>query len=242
MIIITHKKLRIFPTLPVLNAAGYALSINNYWAVIGGSFQDYVGGQNLNPVGGVILAADRLGNANGSFQTPSNSYALAPPGIYFPAGNSFSITMWVLWVTNTGVAPFMDFGNGPAADNIYIVGNSPTACSLSVYWSVYQNTLFNLSCPTTVVYYVTNVWYHMAFTYSWPNLTSSIYFNGVRYGSKGSQYQIRNVTRLNNTFGRDSWGNYTNWRFDEIKFHGKELSAAEVANDYGYSQSYITFL
>jgi hypothetical protein len=78
---------RSFVFLPSLNSAGYTLSIANYWAIINGSLQDYISGNTLTTTGAVALVPDRLGNALGSFQTPSNSYARAPASLYFASGS-----------------------------------------------------------------------------------------------------------------------------------------------------------
>jgi hypothetical protein len=84
-----------------------------------------------------------------------------------------------------------------------------------------------------------NAWNHLAIAYDMPSLTTSVFVNGVLSASAGGQVQVRNVTRTSNYFGYS--GTYVNMMYDEIKFHGRALTAQEVLNDFNYNNSYITF-
>jgi hypothetical protein len=193
----------------------------------------------LTQNGSVSLIADRLGNAIGSFQTVSNSFATAPPGYYFTSG-SFSITMWVNIVNSSSVVLF-DFGNGDPADNVDMVTNQPGYCPSVAFFQVYSNSSGNFTCFPSAL--PVGVWLHLAFTYNITSLTASAYVNGNLTVSAGSQYTIRNVTRNSNNFGANSLGEFPgNYKFDEIKFHSRVLSAQEVLNDFAYNQSYVLFV
>jgi hypothetical protein len=204
------------------------LSISNYWAVINGSYADYVGGGVLTPINAVSLVSDRLGNVKGAFQTLSSSYAQAPSGIYFP-GSSFSITMWIMAVT----VPygFMDFGNGASNDNLILLLQRVYLYSANI------NTAINYPTPLS-----TNAWMHYAITYNSSGLICKVYVNGAIIATATGQSLLRNVTRVSNYFGRDSWGYFANVAFDEVKIHSRALSAQEVLNDAVNNQSYISFI
>jgi hypothetical protein len=196
-----------------------------------------VGGATLTPQGGVIFVPDRLGNTQGSFQTPSSSYAQAPVGIYFP-GTSFSITMW-LNIANLSSRALFDFCISGGSDNIVLTSN--TGGTPNSFWQIYNG---GSSSYVAVPVFTPGVWYHLALTYNISSLTVYVYLNGNLTMSAGSQVAIRNVTRIYNYFGYSSFGTTTfgNYMFDEIKIHGRALTAQEVLNDYAYNQSYIVFL
>jgi hypothetical protein len=231
----------VYPALALINSAGLAINIVNYWAVINGSYSDYVSGQNLSPIGSVTLVTDRLSNSLGAFQTPSSSYAQAPAGLYF-ASSSFSITMWVQWVSNLGSqAPLFDFSNGANSNNIHFPTNNIGVCSVGNYFEVISGSAAALLCTTSA--FTVGTWYHVSITYNVTNLTGYMYVNGVQTGSNvGGMKQIQNVTRSQNYFGKDAWNGVGNWKFDEIKFHGRMLTAAEVLADFAYNKSYISFV
>jgi hypothetical protein len=223
-----------------LNSSGVNLDIVNYWPVIAGTYYDYVGGDDLKSNGAAFAnVADRLANANGAFQTAgAASYAYAPTDFYFK-GSSFSITMWVN-MPITAQKVLMDFSNSVSGNNVIIATNTAGTCTSKAFMQVFNNAVSSTTCSSASG--ATNTWYHLATTYNILTLTSTIYVNGVLIGSTGTQQQVRNVSRNNNYFGRDSAGNHGNFRFDEIKFHSRELSAAEVSSDYANNRSYIWFI
>jgi hypothetical protein len=207
----------------------------NYWAVINGSLTDYVGGMSLTKVGSVALVADRLGNALGAFQTVSNSYAQAPAGNYFNTG-SFSITIWTNKMDTIGQV-WMDFANGQASDNVILVSNHPSVCSYAISLEAY-NTGYSLYCSGLLS--TVGAWTHVAATYNLTSQVGSVYVNGLFVGSGTGL--VRNLTRLYNYFGHDAWNGFANLQFDEIKFHGRVLTAQEVLADFYNNASYISFI
>jgi hypothetical protein len=230
---IFFKKSRSFSTLPALNSAGVALNIANYWAVIGGSYADYIGIYPLTPVGGVALVSDRFGNAQGAFQTVSNSYAQAPSGIYF--SGSFSVTVWVS-VMNLSASVFFDFYDSSAQNEVLF-----STSGLAVITNGAGSSMcFTMTCSQPLA---VGQWYHLAVILNGGTGGASIYVNGVQTASISSgMTSVLSVTRLYNYFGRRSSGSYSNWIYDEIKFHTSVLSAAQVLSDYQYNQSYIALV
>jgi hypothetical protein len=220
--------------LAVLSAAGANLSITNYWPIINGSFTDYVGGMSLTPMGSVASISDRFNNSNSSFETVSSSYAQAPAGTYFP-GTSFSVTMWIKIPLAQSYSAVWDFGNGANSNNIFF--------SISTNGGVMS--VFSGATPTSISQtspFPMGSWMHLSATYNVSSLTSKIYVNGNQTQSSPSQAQLQNVTRLYNFFGHNSWGHSDDVLFDEIKFHGRVLTAQEVWNDMINNQSYISFV
>jgi hypothetical protein len=214
-----------------LNAAGCSLDIINYWAIKNGSYQDFVGGDKytLIPQQCVILFPDRFGkDVRGAFKTAVGCLVRAPAGFYFTTG-SFSITMWTV-MTHSAAVHMIQFGNGDWSDNVHVVTNNPGVCSHSTYFQILSGASYNLACSSSR--FEKGVWYHFAITYDVTSLTSTIYVNGKFVGGSSGQQQLRNLTRSNNYFGHD-------WMFDEVKIHGRSLSAKEVWSDFVYNQSYV---
>jgi hypothetical protein len=204
---------------------------------------DYVSGQNLSPVGGVTLVTDRLGNSQGSFQTPSNSYAQAPSGLYFASG-SFSMTMWLQNQNSGTQKSLFGFCNGGGTDDVVFVSNIAQGSTCNTYSSYYQfdttGGAYSLACSTAS--FTNGAWYHLALVSNASSNTNYIYVNGALVTTAGSQLTLRNVTRTSNYFGTDGWNNYGNRMLDEIKIHGRVLTAQEVLNDFNKTQTYLTYV
>jgi hypothetical protein len=202
-----------------------------------------VSAQDLSPVGGVTLVTDRLTNSQGSFQTPSNSYAQAPSGLYFASG-SFTITMWLQNQNSGNYKSLFGFSSGVGTDDVAFITNLPGGGYCSPYPSYMQfdttGGAYSQACSTAS--FTNGLWYHVAFVGNNTSLTSYIYVNGTLVTTAGSQLALRNVTRTFNYFGKDGFGNYGNWLFDEIKFHGRALTAQEVLNDFNKNQTYLIYV
>jgi hypothetical protein len=229
-----------------INPAGVRLDIVNYWAVINGSFQDFVGGSayTLTPVGGLVkLVPDRFGkDTEGAFQTPgsTSSYVQAPAGIYF--AGSFSITMWIKLVGDSTI--LFNFGATKFMGNVQVVSNSGPCESYMAFqlvgYSETNNNNYSSTCLLILKSFLVGGWFHFAATYNLSSLTSSLYLNGELSVNTSGQLPVRNVTRYQNYFGYDQWGYAGAFIYDEIKFHGRTLSPQEVLDDYKYNKSYIT--
>jgi hypothetical protein len=223
-----------------LNAAGSLLGITNYWPIINYTYLD-VSAQNLSPVGSVAVVNDRLGNANSAFQTPLNSYAQAPSGLYFTSG-SFSVTMWIQNQNSGNLKALFDFGNGNV-DNVGFFSNvaaSGMACSPSTSYFQLTTTAYTLACSSAS--FTNGVWYHLALVSNMASLTSYIYVNVALVTTAGSQLAIRNLTRSSNYFGYSGFNINGYWLFDEIKLHGKVLTAQDVLNDFNKNQTYLMYV
>jgi hypothetical protein len=233
----------------VLSSAGYALSISNYWAIINGSYTDYISGRNLQPLSGVTLGTDRLGkDTQGAFQTygSSTSYVTAPAGNYFSSG-SFTITVWVNWMFNSGtlMQPLFDFNSAFGTDDIYFQINQAGSCPTSNSWAQIfggaAGTTCATVCPTSEMFTTTGVWTHLTLAYDSASQWACIYKNG-NLAVCSFVGQVRNVSRVNNYFGYSSWNYFSYVKLDEIKFHSRLLNATEVMSDYTYNKSYISFV
>jgi hypothetical protein len=213
-----------------LSAAGYALSLTNYWPIINGSYTDYVGGKSLTPNGVITLSADRLNSdSSGCFRvtnTPT-SYASAPGGYYFTS-MSFTITMWLNPLGGGGIFDFsnsgsyhlhLNYNGGQAFFEMYHPdGSQPRTGYLTTAQLPYNNT-----------------WSHVAITYSLATNTTLFYVNGnVGANNTGGMGSFDNVSRSDIWFGKNAWGGAADAKFDEIKFHARVLSAQEILNDKTY--------
>jgi hypothetical protein len=225
--------------LPALSDAGVALGITNYWAIVSGSYKDYISGMDLTTTGGVTLVADRLGtDSTGAFLTDGTTgYASAPSGVYFP-GASFSMTLWVKLVSQS--ITMFDFAVGNSNDNIHFVTNYAGACTSNTFLALFSGSMSSNVCQPSD--FTVGVWTHVAITYDYSAATAKLYLNGAESVSAGSQKLISSVTRTSNYFGHDTYSNFGNWQFDEIKIHSRVLTAAEISYEYSSVNTYITFV
>jgi hypothetical protein len=222
-----------------LALVGFNLNIINYWAVIA-NYIDYISPSASLVAGTTVLATDRLGTASGAFRSISGSSATAPVFNYFSGGAaSFSITLWCSLQTAGGQA-ILDFSYNSADDVTLSYGDATFSCTTTqVGFAVCNAATCSTVCASTAM--TVGVWYHLAATYNWATATSCFYVNGVGSCFAGQQSLVSYV-RNTNTFGTNTWGESGDFLFDEVKFHGRVLTSAEVLADRAYNKSYITLV
>jgi hypothetical protein len=187
---------------------------------------DYVGQSQLTIGDNAYLATDRLNNAQSALYL-NTGYCTVPPGEYF-TGGSFTIIAWVYRVQISSQNRLLDFGNGPASDNVifgitdYTTGEAMVCIYQGSNSQVYPKASIN-----------SGEWIHLAAVFGGNNL--KIYVNGVI--AQSIYYLPPNkVVRQLCYFGRSSWhlvgqDQDTHAYFDDIKIYNRTLSPSELQAD-----------
>ena len=202
--------------------------IENYWLVVNNNTIDVVSGANLYNVQTLVSTVefieDRLNNSFSAFLL-NNGYYQAPAGSYFDA--DFTITAWVKVVKIESWSRILDFGNGPANDNVVLaLSNGMSGIPTFQIYNSDQGSDFLMS-PTPLKL---NTWTYIAITFG--NKTATMYIDSVQVSSKNLNMQPKNITRNLNYIGRSNWDNdaYAQAAMSEIKIFNKVLNSTEIAN------------
>jgi hypothetical protein len=152
-----------------------------------------------------------------------SQYVAVPTAAASGISNTFTIEAWVNLQAYNAESRLMDFGNGPAADNI--------VCALSAGTTGQPNFSFyllpanqSLTAPNPLPL---NAWTHVAFAYDGTN--GSIFVNGA-LAARGPMLPPPSVTRTNNYIGRSNWASdgYTQAVLDEFRIWKVARTQAQI--------------
>ena len=156
----------------------------------------------------------------------NNGHLFASPAVYF--SSDFTVTFWFKIISFTGSwSRIVDFGNGPASDNMVMAYSSGTAgqAGFQIYNGGYGgNVLLGNSL------YAIGPWYYVAYTLT--GSTAKYYLNGTMLVTTNIQIPL-NVVRTKCYIGK------SNWDFDapsdmflrDLKFFNRALTNAEILTD-----------
>ncbi|MBI5631876.1 MAG: carboxypeptidase regulatory-like domain-containing protein [Nitrospirae bacterium] len=157
-----------------------------------------------------------------------NDYVDLPDGFAnFTSG--FTVDLWANPTASTYWARFIDFGNGPANNNIVFARETTTN---NLVFEVY-----NGASSTGKVHAfdaITNdEWHYYAVTQDETGQVK-IYKDGLPLVTTGTTGVPNNVTRVNNHIGKSDWGGdgYYAGTMDEVEIFNRALSADEIAAIY----------
>jgi hypothetical protein len=74
-----------------------------------------------------------------------------------------------------------------------------------------------------------NVWTHLAATYD--GATLRLYVNGTLAASRAQSGPMATTTSSLRIGGNGVWGEYFQWRIDEVRIYNRALSQAEIQSD-----------
>ncbi|MCZ7640524.1 MAG: LamG domain-containing protein [Verrucomicrobia bacterium] len=153
----------------------------------------------------------------------SGSYGRMPAGTYFAPGG-FTIEAWVFVREVRNWSRLIDFGNGPASDNVLLALSQGTSGRprLEFYRGASTTGLTaNSVLPL-------GQWVHLAATFD--GTTARFYLNGQLDAEGPLQGATQVVTRNNAYVGRSNWGGdaWANADFDNLRIWSRGLSAAEI--------------
>ena len=167
------------------------------------------------------------GQVNGSLSFDGTDDYVDLPDGFSDFADGLTIALWA-YPTNTGNwAKFIDFGNGPASDNIVLARNlTSTTLTFEVYTNATSSGQINAASAIEV-----NKWQHFVVTLDTSG-NAIIYKNGIEVAS-GSTALPKSVTRTCNYIGKSNWPNaYYQGRMDELVVFNRNLSPAEVEKLY----------
>ena len=196
--------------------------LQNYWPIINSNVKDKVGTADMYAGVNVSFAYDRFNNTNSAIYLKNGFYSL-PTGVYFCGDFTFSI--WAYFrPQSTNWNKFIDFGNGPDADNIAMGYSYFGQCRVNVY--IYKGG--SPSGPTMSPSLITfNTWDHYAFTLS--SNFGRLYING-NLVANSTHHKPYCVNRTSNHIGKSNFPNNMNANaiFDEIRLYNRALDPAEI--------------
>jgi|GEM_PF-2897746 len=184
-------------------------------------------GHNATTVG-VTLATDRFGRANRSYNfNGTSTYVQCPPSTYF--NGDFTISGWVNVSSLGSWARLIDFGNGPASDNILValsVGNDNR-----IGTSNYVGGSGDDAESQQVIDF--NKWVQVLVTLK--GNTRIVYYNGVAIDSITTSQVPANLIRNNCYIGLSNWNDGGVFgSLDDIRIYNRALDSAEVSHLYNY--------
>jgi hypothetical protein len=197
----------------------------NYWTIVSGSLNDYVGQSHMFACQNVALLEDRFKQPN-SAVFMNSGYCKVPAGVYF--NSPFTIITWAYLIKISLWARLLDFGNGASNDNVLFalcVGNS-TSPQLQIYKGSNPKQVVNPNCTLNL-----KEWTHLAGVYNGSHLL--LYFNGSLCAAASTTQTPSNVTRRFNYIGHSNWNDQDLISYlDDIKIYNRALSSNEIRQDY----------
>jgi hypothetical protein len=188
------------------------------------------------------FASDRFDEPSGAISVRDNQtfWSLAP-AVYF--SGIFTIITWINFHSCESSARFLDCGNGQASDNVYVMIDGSPKCQLN--FGIFSGNYISGNENTVVYVLPTNgSWLHLAWSV-W-GTRDQVYVNGIYINLEGAGLNTpANVMRSKCFFGKSNWNGdpYADADFDEIKFFNRNMSQAEIQNDYNNSaQSFMVQL
>jgi hypothetical protein len=212
----------------ILSARGQSFLTNGLidYYPFNGNANDAVGANNGTVVG-ATLASDRYGNANHAYSFNGTTYIqFADTGI--PAsGNPRTVSLWIKMDSFGGVTYPFSYGTDGATDAFYaIVSDLGGSQFIAVGKSGGGDTPRWQGA-------ITNVWYHLAITYS--NPTASIYVNSTNFSQATRSY-------VTTSAGHFYVGRYVASAvpptfyglIDDVRIYNRAFSSNEVSQLYHY--------
>jgi subtilisin-like proprotein convertase family protein len=152
----------------------------------------------------------------------ATGHARMASGVWF--SNQFTVESWVYVRSNASWARLIDFGNGPAGNNIVCaLGNGVMGRPV---FDIYNGSVSGgqITAPSAIP---TNTWTHLAFTFDGTN--GRILVNGIEVTNLAMTVPP-NVTRTNNFIGRSNWpaDALANAIIDEFRIWSVARSAGEI--------------
>ena len=152
-------------------------------------------------------------------------YLYASPAVYF--SSDFTVTFWVKFISFPGgMSRIIDFGNGPASDNMIITysTNILGQPALVIYLGGGANNLMGNGI------YTAGPWYYAAYS-----LTANVgryYLNGTFVNSNGMPTP-QNIVRTKCYIGKSNWGvdALSDMYLRDLKIFNRALSATEIVTD-----------
>lgn len=158
----------------------------------------------------------------------SSQYADAPDGTWFTT-SGFTISAWIRLDAVTNWSRVIDFGNGPAADNVLLAASRGTTGKPR--FDVYNGSSHTYVDSSVAI--PIGTWTHLAAVLTVDNsgvASGYLYMNGDLVGSNTSMTAPNNVTRTINYIGRSNWSAdaYLHGSLADLRIFNSVLSSGNV--------------
>jgi hypothetical protein len=196
--------------------------LQNYWP-FENSFEDIIGGMNLFGGRNVSFTFD-INSKPLSSVSFRNGYLRAPNGTYFN-GSDFSIMAWVKVRKFNYYERIIDFGNGPALNNVDCVISQLK--KVNPYFEIINDVNGPSSATVSSVTLKIEKWTHIACVLL--NQIGHLYVDGVLKSSASFVSSV-NVIRKSNFVGYSNWiaNSDADADMDELKIFNRGLTKEEV--------------
>ena len=152
----------------------------------------------LTPVSPAILQTGCLGNPTEPYLLLQKGYFTTTPST-FVSSSSFSINNWVNPSAVGSESRIIDFGNGPASDNIILAITNGS--SMNPYFQLFVGgkSIFKVVSNTALI---KENWGHLVGTYD--GTTAKLYLNSILVGSQTASGAPNAVIRKNAYIGKSN--------------------------------------
>jgi hypothetical protein len=196
-----------------------------------GAAGDAAGTNNGVLEGGVAFAAGEVGQAFSFNGTNADVRLPASSSLNVGLADGFTIETWINPADVAEGRPLVEWNNGSFGVHLWIAGASPG----SLWFDVKDTSLNDHVLSTAAGLLVSNVWQHVAATYTKSNGNAVVYLNGVpRAQANLGVVTPRTIGDL--YFGLRPYDGGAGARFagltDEISLYNRALSAAEIQAIY----------
>ena len=150
----------------------------------------------------------------------------------FQLGGEITVEGWIYPKSHQYWQRLLDFGNGPASDNIVFAASQGTTGQplLDVYvGSTYYRA--SSSDPITL-----NSWHHLVGVLGGKKV--KLYVDNVLKADVTGPAGLNNLIRTNNFIGKSNWSadSYFKGSIDEVRIYNRALSAEEIKRHYEMSK------
>jgi len=199
--------------------------LTHYWPIENCDMKDVIDSKDMEQGNLTSFIEDRFGCPNSALAL-NGGWAQVPPGIYFYTPE-FTISFWI-YPQQVGVwSRVIDFGNGPAANNIFI-----TQYSAPIF-RIYSELIFAIEAisPTSLQ---TNKWQFLAVSLN--RNSSRIYLNGQLTVTTSHNFTLQIINRTKCFIGRSNIvaDGYSYSYLDDLRFYNKSLTQEEIVELMNY--------
>jgi len=210
----------------------FALPTDQYlthsWPIKIGTMLDEIGAAHMTQGNSTSFIEDRFGCPNSALAL-NGGWTQVPSGIYFDT-LEFTITVWI-YPQQVGLwSRVIDFGNGPAANNIVICNYLSTP-----RFQFYASSVILIEAISAKSLQ-TNKWQFLAVTLN--SNSSRIYIDGQLTINLNKQSTLQISNRTNCYIGKSNWAGdgYSYSYLDDLRFYNKSLTQEEIVELMNYQK------
>jgi hypothetical protein len=188
--------------------------------------KDQIGSSHMAQGNLTSFTTDRFGCVDSALAL-NGGWTKVPSGIYFDAPE-FTISVWVYPQKVGSWARIIDFGNGPALQNVYFAFSRDTI--LKPYFEIFFE-LNSVVSSAAITQQITQLESWQFFVATFDSKTARVYLNGQLFNEVNNSYSLpSNFSRSKCFIGKSNWptDGYSYSYLDELRFYNKSLTQQEI--------------